>query len=77
MKSTKENEMFKAMGEKAVELIKIAYPLSDVSVEYNEESEVYSFYIDGENHEVNVNWDSVKAGLRDIAKQLLSLELEY
>ena len=75
MKTKEENEKFYEMGKKTVELLKIAYEDSDIYFSYDEERELFIFTIDGIAHAVNVNWSSVKAGIRDIAKQLLSEDL--
>lgn len=75
MKSIAENERFHRMGELVVELVKIAHPEADVSYLYDEDLELYQFAVDGLVYDVNVNWDSTQAGLKDIAKQFLSVDI--
>ena len=72
MKNTKENEKFRELGEKTVELIKIAYPNVVISYTWNEKTEVFTFVIDGKEYDVYCVYSSVRAGLRDIANQLLT-----
>ncbi len=75
MKTKEENKKFEELGKKTVELLQVAYADSDISYSYDVKYEFFTFKIDSRDYIVNVNWSSVKAGIRDIANQLLSKEL--
>lgn len=75
MKTKQEAARFLAMGEKTCDLLRIAYPDYEIAVEYNDNEEELVFSMDDTTYKVNVHWDSVQAGLRDIASQFLTKEL--
>lgn len=75
MKTENEARKFLALGEQACNMLRIAYPQSNVTVEYDNQTEILTFSLDNETFYVNVNWSSVAAGVRDIARQLLEKPL--
>lgn len=75
MKTEREQKAFLALGEQTCNLLRIAYPESEIAVEYNNGLEMLTFSIDELTFPVNVGWSSVAAGVRDIARQLLEKPL--
>lgn len=71
MKTEREQKAFLALGEQACNMLRIAYPDCEISVEYNNEWEVLVFSLNEHTFPVNVGWSSVAAGIKDIANQLL------
>lgn len=72
MKTVEESKTFLKLGEKTCDLLRVAYPSYDISVEYDDSTECLIFYIGTNTYKVNVVGDSVLAGVIDIANQLLN-----
>lgn len=72
MKTVEESKIFLELGERTCDLLRVAYPSYDISVEYNNSIEYLIFSIGVNTYKVNVAWDSVQAGVIDIANQLLN-----
>lgn len=75
MKTKNEASRFLALGEQTCNILRVAYPDYEIAVEYDNQEEQLIFSIDAHTYKVNVRWDSVCAGVVDIAKQLLSKPL--
>lgn len=75
MKTQNEASRFLALGEQTCNILRVAYPDYEIAVEYNNQDELLIFSIDTHTFIVNVKWDSVGAGVVDIADQLLSKPL--
>lgn len=72
MKTQHEASRFLALGEQTCNILRVAYPDHEFAVEYDNQKERLIFSIDAHTFMVNVMWDSVGAGVVDIASQLLS-----
>lgn len=72
MKTQNEANRFLALGEQTCNILRVAYPDHEIAVEYDNQKEQLIFSIDTHTFIVNVKWDSVGAGVVDIADQLLS-----
>ena len=61
------------LGEKKTcDLLRVAYPSYEIAVELNPQKQILIFSVGTNTYKVFVMGDSIKAGLIDIADQLLS-----
>lgn len=63
---------FLELGEKTCDLLRVAYPSYEIAVELNPQKQILIFSVGTNTYKVFVMGDSIKAGLIDIADQLLS-----